>query len=48
MQRVSNRNANVAVARAVEDSVEWFLRAVLLAAVLAAVVGGAGALNGGF
>jgi hypothetical protein len=49
MERLWNRGRpDVAVARVVEDSVEWLLRAALLAAVLAAVVGGAGALNGGF
>jgi hypothetical protein len=36
------------VARAAEESAEWFLRVALLAAVVAAVVGGAAALNGGF
>lgn len=44
----SNRNrVNAPAAWAVEDSAEWFLRFVLFAAVVAAVVGGVAALNGG-
>jgi hypothetical protein len=46
--RSNRRRDNVVVARVAEDAVEWLLRAALLAAVFAAVVGGAGALNGGF
>jgi hypothetical protein len=46
--RSNRRRDSVAVARVAEGSVEWLLRAALLAAVFAAVVGGAGALNGGF
>ena len=46
--RSNRRPSEVSVARVAEDSAEWFLRAALLAAVFAAVIGGAGALNGGF
>lgn len=46
--RSNRRPSEVTVARVAEDSAEWFLRAALLAAVIAAVIGGAGALSSGF
>lgn len=44
--RINRPRVNVA-ARVVEESAEWLVRFALLAAVVAAVAGGAASLNGG-